>query len=261
MTNGFKRRRGCRLLRQLLIDCKPAWGLEGHCFAVAIFVATCAAPYLIAAAAPITVPAGLHSGDHYRLAFVTGTDTPATSSDIAYYNTFVTSAADSVSQLAALGTTWSAIASTATVAARDNTNTNPASAGAPIYNMAGQLLATSNADLWDGSLSALLTYNETGAVAAPGFTEAWTGTGSAGMPTGSSDPLGTAAPVWGDSQSAMIWVYAQQGEYLAPAHHTLYGISGMLTVSPEPSSLVLASLAGVALTLLWLVRCGRRQVA
>src|SRR5215471_8873092 len=80
-------------------------------------------------AAPITVPPSLSPGDQYRLVFVTSTRRTATSSSIGDYNLFVTNAANTVPELAALGTTWTAIASTATVDARDNTLTNPGTDG------------------------------------------------------------------------------------------------------------------------------------
>jgi hypothetical protein len=78
-----------------------------------------------ATAIPITVPTGLNPGDEYRLAFVTSTTRDATSSDITVYNGFVTASANAVTELALLGSTWTAIASTPTADARDNTNTNP----------------------------------------------------------------------------------------------------------------------------------------
>ena len=116
-------------------------------------------PHSTTLAGPITVARGVPAGDQYRLAFVTSTTTDATSSNIDYYNAIVTNAANSEPARESLGTTWTAIASTAMVAARDNTNTNPVSVGLPIYNLAGQLVANSNPDLWDGHLSASISYD------------------------------------------------------------------------------------------------------
>ena len=66
---------------------------------------------------------------------------------------FVTGVASSQAANSALGTTWRAIASTPAVDARDNTGTNPASTGVPIYLLDGStVIANSNADLWDGNL-------------------------------------------------------------------------------------------------------------
>jgi hypothetical protein len=66
-------------------------------------------------AVPITVPTGLSPGDEYRLVFVTSTTRNATSSNIADYNLFVTGVANTIPELLALGTTWSATGSTRTV--------------------------------------------------------------------------------------------------------------------------------------------------
>ncbi|MBI1923977.1 hypothetical protein HYR99_06980 [Candidatus Poribacteria bacterium] len=72
----------------------------------------------VALSVPITVPTSLTPGAQYRLAFVTSTTRDALSSNIADYNTFVSNAANAVPELAALGTTWRAIASTLTSDAR-----------------------------------------------------------------------------------------------------------------------------------------------
>ena len=78
------------------------------------FIATAAAALVLVAAtgslaSPITVPTGLNPGDAYRLVFVTSTTLDATSSDIADYNAFVSGVANTVPELVALGTTWTAI--------------------------------------------------------------------------------------------------------------------------------------------------------
>jgi PEP-CTERM motif len=195
---------------------------------------------LAATAAPITVPTGLNSGDQYRLAFVTSEERYATSSNIADYNAFVTIAANSVPELVALGTTWTAIISTPDVDARDNTASNPnVSAGVPIYNLADGAVASSNADLWDGSLSAAITYTETGAYL-PYL--AWTGSyydgqkwpglsaGEANGRLGHADRVDTA---W------MQFSYGLTNQVLAQ----VYAMSDVLTVVPEPSVMVLACLA------------------
>src|SRR5580692_1897762 len=98
--------------------------------------AACIRPLPTALAGPIVVPPGLSAGEQYRLAFITSTSTSATSSSIAYYNTFVTNAANLDPALESLGTTWTAIASTSTVSACDNTDTYPSSVGLPIYGLA-----------------------------------------------------------------------------------------------------------------------------
>ena len=68
-----------------------------------VCASTLVAP-LASLAAPITIPTGLNPGDQYRLAFVT-TEALQSYSAAPDYNAFVTSTANSVPELAALGTT------------------------------------------------------------------------------------------------------------------------------------------------------------
>jgi hypothetical protein len=227
--------------------------------AVSLLAAFAAVSPQTTSAAPITVPPGLNPGDQYRLVFVTSTARDATSTNIADYNAFVSTTANSVAELFALATDWTSIASTATVDARDNTSTNPAlDAGMPIYRLDGVRLATSNSDLWDDVLEASLSVNEHGATIPQTFV--WTGTlpdGTGhdqyhlGSPSGfvltgqSSDPFAPWIAASGDSAIGSLPVYA---------------ISGVLTVVPEPGTMVLASLAAVVVSLMWLGRGWKRRV-
>ena len=206
-----------------------------------------------ALAAPITLPSGLIAGDQYRLAFVTSTATDGTSSDINYYNSFVTNVANSVPQLAALGTTWSAIVSTPTVDAGDNTSTNPLidPTGVPIYTLGNTLIASSYSSFWSSNHSSFF-YTETGLA---GSTDVWTGTQTSGIGA-PGQQLGTSQPIIGFSyiNFGPDWIYipAPFGLINYPAVTTpesIYGISGVFTVPgvPEPSTMVLASLAAAAL--------------
>lgn len=191
-----------------------------------------------ATAAPIVTPAGLNPGDTYRLAFVTSSTRDALSSNIADYNSFVATAANSVTELAALGTTWTAIGSTASVDARDNTNTNPnIETGVPIYSLDGvDLIAANNADLWDGALVTPIRESENGIIETQ-IGKVWTGTwidgeGLAGATLGENfvsvgfSPFNTAP-----------WI-AAEGQTPENLFH-LYAVSGTLTVVaaevPEPS--------------------------
>ena len=106
-------------------------------------------------AAPITIPAGLNSGDQYWLVFVT-TDTIVSfgNPNIATYNNLVTTAANSVTVLVALGTNWNAVGSTSSVDARDNTGTNPTvDTGVPIYLSNGTKLVDNSPYFWGGLIT------------------------------------------------------------------------------------------------------------
>lgn len=152
-------------------------------------------------------PPGLNIGDQYRLVFVTSGTRNAQSSNIADYNSFVTTQANQSAALTALGTTWTVIGSTSTVDARDNTGTNPdTSVGVPIYNLQGQLNAANNSDLWDGSLLNPIRFNQVGLVNdAP---EVFTGSDSNGVKSLSPQwYLGSdAASVIGRTDTLNGWV-------------------------------------------------------
>jgi PEP-CTERM motif len=217
--------------------------------AVLLLATIATIPPLTTSAAPITVPSGLNLGDHYRLAFVTSTTRNATSSIIADYNSFVTTDANTVTQLAALGTTWSAIASTATIAAYDNTLTHPGTnPDYPIYNLSGALVASSNSGLWSGSLLSGLNIDETGSLH---NTVVWTGSTPAGTgDTGAQ--LGTGNAREGTSTNAnSAWITFFTVD--SNQSQSLYAMSGVLTVVPEPGALALVSLAAAGM-IAWLQR-------
>jgi hypothetical protein len=194
-------------------------------------------------AAPATVPSDLNPGDTYRLVFVTSTERDAMSSNIADYNAFVTAAANSVPELLALGTTWKAIGSTETVDARDNTGTNPGVAtGVPIYTLADTRIANDNADLWDGMINVPLNLTELETlVVVPGV---WTGSMSDGTADAFNDLwLGGASAQTGDMDNIVDfgrWIRNQGNSTFN--EQRFYGLSGELTVVPEPSGIALAAL-------------------
>ena len=207
------------------------------------------------------VPTGLSPGDQYRLAFVTSTTRDALSSNIADYNAFVSSAANSNPDLAALGTTWTAIASTPTVAARDNTGTNPSNAvGVPIYRLDDTLIATNNSDLWDLGILNPISIDETGSSRLT-----WVYTGTTALGESFSQSLGTVDRVTGFRE----WVTFGTTSMLTPEFSfwwinveatsqggsgSFYGISSPLTVpyaTPLPAAVFLfgsafAGLLGVS---------------
>jgi PEP-CTERM motif len=186
---------------------------------------------------------------------VTSTTTYATSSDIAYYNSFVTSVANGSPELAALGTTWTAIASTLTVDARDNTNTNPASgSGVPIYNVGGLLVASDNTNLWQLQVANTISVTEDGSAST--LYGAWTGS----LADGRGETLAHGGRPFGDLVLGSSGGNSTSGYVFQPIGYSwvagsvagnalnqlpLYGISGILTV-PEPGTSALLTLGLVA---------------
>lgn len=199
-----------------------------------LLIAAIALPHLpVVPAATITVPPTLKPGDIYRLIFVTSSTRDATSTNISDYNAFVDSAAGAVPELAALGTTWMAVASTAAMDARANAGLS----NAPVFRLDGAIVAIDRDDFWDGTLSAPVLLTESGNMSPT--TTVWTGT----LPDGSRHPafsLGESLAVTG-TRSAQFrrWIF----ETLSPTtdRNALYGISSELTVPgagiPEPSSI------------------------
>ena len=173
-----------------------------------------------------TVPPGLAPGTKYRLVFVTANSYYAFSTDISIYNATVNNEAAAQSLLAALGTSWLCICSTASKNAMANIGQDT---GVPIYNLDGRLVATdatlSSGGLFSGSLINPVDYDEFGDAAA---TFVFTGS----IPVGSEDPdyaLGdsnspTIVGASGDTSSN--WLFF--GALGSP--RPLYAISEVLTV-------------------------------
>ncbi len=207
-----------------------------------------------ASAAIVTTPTDLSLGDQYRLAFVTSTTRDATSSEIAVYNAFVTTAANSQMDLADLGATWTVIGSTPTVDARDNTGTKPTlfggTVGVPIYLLDGITeIADNNADLWDGSaveFSGIDNYFNIFEDGLPiGSQTIWTGTASTGIALpgfalGSPEMVGVESSATGRTMETNDdWVEATNDD--SNTHRRFFAISSQLTVAavPLPGALIL----------------------
>jgi len=201
-----------------------------------------------ASAVPITtVPTSLSPGDPYRLAFLTSDTIDSTSADISVYNNFVDGLGDLV-----IASDWRAIASTATVDARDNTGTNPNDfTGVPIFLLNNTLLANNNAHLWDLTSTnryQALAITDTGDL---DIDFVWTGTqpdGTAYYPLGGI--LVNNVRVGRSPQTSSAWI--DYGRLNKVNEYPLYALSGELEVPqavvPEPSSLMLLVIGTVGLS-------------
>lgn len=212
----------------------------------------------------VTVPTGLNPGDKYRLVFVTDGKRDATSTVMSGefgYNTFVTTEAATNATLVALGTTWTAIASTKTVNARDNTLTTGGQ-GVRIYNLSGNLVASNYGDLWDGTITSPINVTQSGVIFA---SSVWTGTNSNGSSaSNTNNELGTTVVPNGGfyPQVRIGWANATNSTWISSTNQNsvaarpLYAMSGELTYSvPEPNSLGL----GLVLALAGVAWCNRRR--
>jgi hypothetical protein len=202
-----------------------------------------------AQAAIVPVPTGLQPGDKYYLAFLTSGTISGTSANIADYNAFAQSQANTVASLS--GFTWKAAVSTPTVNALTNLNIG----NFPVYRIDGVQIATGGTDLWDGSLLAAINVDQNEAVYGPGVT-AWTG----GQQNGTAYPgyqLSTATPIVGGvSSTSSSWMVVNASN--SGNTNRVYAFSDQLVVVPEPASISIAA-CGVALGGLAVAR--RRRAA
>jgi hypothetical protein len=186
--------------------------------------------------------AALEEGAMYRVLFVTSTSTQALSSDIEFYNTFVSTAADSGSVTGSLGLTWKALASTATDNAQDNTGVLKSdSSMVTMFNTRGEIVAYSGYDLWDGELNIHNQYDENRVE----FYNIAVFTGT--LSDGSSDlPLGVNYVVQTGYAYFMDDGWAENGPLEATLELSIYAVSSVvvkpLTDVPEPRTVILLSL-------------------
>ena len=234
-----------------------------HFFRFCVFVALAAVGTSRASAGLVlNTPAGLNPGDRFRIAFVTGTTTTGSSSDIASYNLFVNTAAGGATYNGSV-VTFYAIGSTATVNAFDNIRST--TMNDRVYLAGGALVApsiTGTSGLWSGALVNRIATDIDGTVVSPdgGGRDRVVYTGSLVDGTASSEPLGYLfpgdppflPPVFetsiGQATGGTDAAWIRNGSNSAASFsRSLYGISETLTVAPvpEPSTCAMA-LAGLA---------------
>ncbi len=206
----------------------------------------------VAHAIPILTPTGLSAGSSYQLVFVTSSTRDATSSSIADYNAFVQTVANTagIGIGGALGdVNWSAIASTASVNARDN-----APIFGSVYNLNDQLVANDSVGMYDSFfINNPIGFTESGVFLVSGLVF----TGSEGNGIRSSLEgltLGSTNVRVGASHLSAAWISAAQRP--GANQGNFYALSEVLTVPaatvPEPVTLTLFGTG--LLGLLWNTR-------
>ena len=200
-------------------------------------------------------PGTIAVGESFRLLFVTSQLRWGAWSDLARYDSFVRNrAAAGHSDIRAYSAQFKVLASSATIAARDNTRTNPNThgAGEPVYWLNGPRVAEDYADFYDGWDNSNPTRTETGAsltFGPPTFADpnqvVWTGS----LPSGNSDPShplgssnpGVGAPFDGDKaldsgitagNRASLRLYGLSGVFRVTAPEVPYAVRSAISGSP-----------------------------
>jgi hypothetical protein len=243
-TDEFKLTRGGRVIVRVTLAPAPTQTADTN-KPVAPNMAS-ASPGGIPSGTPRYIPPGLKSADAYHLVFITSRSRDGKSAEIADDNQFVNDVADA----AGLGPhrhdnspvgpiQWFAIASTTTVAARDNARIE-----GPVYNTLGQLIASNADDLWTENLRHPIAVTENGtrlpsfyrdSENQPYFVTTYTGSNADGT-SHATQALG-AIPADGTMPFYRYGhVDATDGDWLSCAHHRgfverpLYALSQKLTV-------------------------------
>ena len=178
------------------------------------------------------IPNEIGPGQSFRLLFVTSTKTAATSTDISTYNSFVQGRAATNTHLSGFSGQFRALASTATVDARDNTATT--GTGVPIYWLGGAKVADDYADFYDGSWGSTAYRNESGNTFSVSL-NVWTGSRGDGTEYvfwGTSYALGTSVSVVGDPACAEAGdgALAVAATWNTSVAEHLYALSPVITV-------------------------------
>jgi PEP-CTERM motif len=197
-----------------------------------------------ASAGSINTPSDLAAGDSFRIIFTTSTKTTATSSDLATYDSFVSTDASGTTYNS-LQVTWKAIVSNATINARDHIGLLSSSL-VRIYTADGTRV--SNGNLWSTPLLASVNKKIDGTPGTAGTV--WTGTKSAGDTNGITG-LGQSTPIYGNNEHFLTSTWLEANFNSQSNLSSLYGISDILTAPssstvPEPSTAMLAGLGGLA---------------
>ena len=174
------------------------------------------------------IPAGIEPGDSFRLLFVTSATRDASSTDIADYNAFVQTAAGGNDSIKPFKGKFTALISTATVDARDNTATT--GTGVPIHWLGGERVADDYADLYDKDWDSVSGKTEGG----DSYTGlVWTGGNKAGEKSGQRY-AGADEVRLGDLSDATLPLSSPQAAASSETH-PLYALSPVITVAqPEP---------------------------
>ena len=191
-------------------------------------------------------PADIAAGGQFRLIFVSSTTRDATSTDIAAYNTFVsTRAAAGVTAMQTYADDFTALVSTESVNARTNTLTRTTDTDVPIYWVrtgtvpAGSRVADDYADLYDGTWkTGAGGYDESGGTVSIDSDRFWTGMNTDGT-THATLFMGASGNVytWRVTSSAVLSASLDHsGTYRIVALSPVFQVAGTTTTNTAPTA-------------------------
>ena len=175
-------------------------------------------------------PAGIGEGGKFRLLFATTSRRNAQSSNIADYNSFVQTAAGAGhTAIRPYRAQFKALASTASVHARDNTATT--GTGVPIYWLGGAKVADDYADFYDDSWDSSEFRTQSGVVYTSTNFSVWTGSNANGtkhaFPLGGNVIVRAGSPAQGESRLS-------DASGPPSSLNRLYALSPVFKVGPTP---------------------------
>ena len=184
------------------------------------------------------IPDGITSGGSFRLLFVTGGKSNATSTEIGDYNDFVQNQAnlanDSGAPIRDFKAEFRAVISTTAVHARDNIAAT--GTGVPIYWLNGDKIADNYAGFYDGTWDSTVGRNQHGTIITA--RDVWTGSNNDGTKNIEGGATSRAAGAF----AVRIGMYEVAGKVLRSsssgsnnALHSLYALSPLITVSSSPA--------------------------
>ena len=185
-------------------------------------------------------PAGLNTGDSFRLLFLTEYGHSPTSSDIDTYNAYARSqAANGHADIQSYSHWFRTFGSTTNVAARDNTSTTYTDddKGLPIYWLNGNKVADDYEDFYDDTWDEEANpTNRNGSTVSP--VVVWTGTTPHGVGSysgGTPTTLGTPEVSTGRLNHSTSDPIASGVIYFPTNNFRYYALSGVFTIDPPTS--------------------------
>ncbi len=185
-------------------------------------------------------PSGLAAGSKFRLLFITSTSRDATATGIATYNTYVQTRAKAGHSAISdsCGNLFKAVASTSTVDARVNTDTESTDTAALIYWLNGAKVADDYGDFYDGSWDSRAPKAESGTNSLA--IQVWTGSNTDGTKHATEFLGGSGRVRVSGSGNPLSATNSPR-----TSNHPFYALSPIFTVGTKPTVTISAGTSPV----------------